>query len=230
MSGTLQVGGLTLGTHNSGTGKVDITNAGETTVTTLNTTSIASGTIGTNVTLPGYSGGSFTSGNEWEGQGDFTAKSAGCCINAYYTFRGTSTIRTSSSPTTDGVYIVVTPRSAASKFLLIHCGHGYYDSGSDTVVRLRVFRHINANPARGSATDITESFNNATGTGTSVTVMNAYQYNLSYNDMTFKLDWQGMDDPNTTTKVGYYLETLSNGGQYRYPQGKSYLTVLEFAG
>ena len=56
MSGTLQVGGITLGTHNSGTGKVDITNAGTvnataTTVTTLNTTSIASGAIGSNVTI-----------------------------------------------------------------------------------------------------------------------------------------------------------------------------------
>ena len=51
MSGTLQVGGITLGTHNSGTGKVDITNAGATTVTTLNTTSIASGTIGNNVAV-----------------------------------------------------------------------------------------------------------------------------------------------------------------------------------
>ena len=51
MSGTLQVGGVTLGTHNSGTGKVDITNAGATTVTTLNTTSIASGAIGSNVTI-----------------------------------------------------------------------------------------------------------------------------------------------------------------------------------
>ena len=51
MSGTLQVGGITLGTHNSGTGKVDITNAGTATVTTLNTTSIASGAIGANVTI-----------------------------------------------------------------------------------------------------------------------------------------------------------------------------------
>ena len=51
MSGTLQVGGITLGTHNSGTGKVDLTNAGATTVTTLNTTSIASGAIGSNVTI-----------------------------------------------------------------------------------------------------------------------------------------------------------------------------------
>ncbi len=51
MAGTLQVGGVTLGTHNSGTGKVDLTNAGTTTVTTLNTTSIASGAIGSNVTI-----------------------------------------------------------------------------------------------------------------------------------------------------------------------------------
>ena len=52
MSGTLQVGGVTLGTHNSGTGKVDLTNAGATTITTLNTTSIASGTLGSSVTFP----------------------------------------------------------------------------------------------------------------------------------------------------------------------------------
>ena len=51
MSGTLQVGGITLGTHNSGTGKVDITNAGTASVTTLNTTSIASGTINSAVTV-----------------------------------------------------------------------------------------------------------------------------------------------------------------------------------
>ncbi|HAE31510.1 MAG TPA: hypothetical protein DCF89_10365 [Flavobacteriales bacterium] len=57
MSGTLQVGGVTLGTHNSGTGKVDITNAGATTVTTLNTTSIASGTLGSSVVVPATVGG-----------------------------------------------------------------------------------------------------------------------------------------------------------------------------
>ena len=58
MSGTLQVGGITLGTHNSGTGKVDITNAGATTVTTLNTTSIASGTLGSSVVVPASVGSS----------------------------------------------------------------------------------------------------------------------------------------------------------------------------
>ena len=58
MSGTLQVGGLTLGTHNSGTGKVDITNAGATTVTTLNTTSISSGTLGSSVVVPASIGSS----------------------------------------------------------------------------------------------------------------------------------------------------------------------------
>ncbi len=58
MAGTLQVGGVTLGTHNSGTGKVDITNAGTTTVTTLNTTSIASGTLGSSVVVPASIGAS----------------------------------------------------------------------------------------------------------------------------------------------------------------------------
>ena len=58
MSGTLQVGGVTLGTHNSGTGKVDLTNAGVTTVTTLNTTSIASGTLGSSVVVPASVGSS----------------------------------------------------------------------------------------------------------------------------------------------------------------------------
>jgi hypothetical protein len=58
MSGTLQVGGVTLGTHNSGTGKVDLTNAGATTVTTLNTTSIASGTLGSSVVVPASIGAS----------------------------------------------------------------------------------------------------------------------------------------------------------------------------
>ena len=58
MSGTLQVGGITLGTHNSGTGKVDITNAGATTITTLNTTSIASGTLGSSVVVPASLGAS----------------------------------------------------------------------------------------------------------------------------------------------------------------------------
>ena len=59
MSGTLQVGGITLGTHNSGTGKVDLTNAGATTVTTLNTTSIASGTLSSSVVVPASVGGSW---------------------------------------------------------------------------------------------------------------------------------------------------------------------------
>ena len=49
MSGTLQVGGVTLGTHNSGTGKVDLTNAG-----TLSLGSAASNalTLGTSTTFP----------------------------------------------------------------------------------------------------------------------------------------------------------------------------------
>lgn len=47
MSGTLQVGGITLGTHNSGTGKVDLTNAG-----TANITSFNAGTIGSSVVFP----------------------------------------------------------------------------------------------------------------------------------------------------------------------------------
>ena len=49
MSGTLQVGGITLGTHNSGTGKVDLTNAG--TADIANAT-ITAGTVGSSVVLP----------------------------------------------------------------------------------------------------------------------------------------------------------------------------------
>ena len=58
MAGTLKVGGVTLGTHDSGTGKVNLTNAGATTVTTLNTTSIASGTLGSSVVVPASIGSS----------------------------------------------------------------------------------------------------------------------------------------------------------------------------
>ena len=47
MAGTLQVGGVTLGTHNSGTGKVDLTNAG-----TANITSFNAGTITSAVNFP----------------------------------------------------------------------------------------------------------------------------------------------------------------------------------
>jgi len=49
MSGTLQVGGITLGTHNSGTGKVDLTNAG--TANIANAT-ITAGTLGSSVVFP----------------------------------------------------------------------------------------------------------------------------------------------------------------------------------
>ena len=52
MAGTLQVGGVTLGTHNSGTGKVDITNAG-----TVATTTISSGTLSSSVVVPATVGG-----------------------------------------------------------------------------------------------------------------------------------------------------------------------------
>ena len=51
MSGTLQVGGITLGTHNSGTGKVDITNAGTVATTTISSGTF-NGTIGNNATFP----------------------------------------------------------------------------------------------------------------------------------------------------------------------------------
>ena len=70
----------------------------------------------------------------------------------------------------------------------------------------------------------------STGTAYSSSVMNGYLYQLSYNDFTFKLDWQGMDWPNTTTRTAWYIETTSNGLEYRYPQGMSYLTILELAG
>ena len=46
MSGTLQVGGITLGTHNSGTGKVDITNAGTANIADA---TITAGTLGASV-------------------------------------------------------------------------------------------------------------------------------------------------------------------------------------
>ena len=48
--------------------------------------------------------------------------------------------------------------------------------------------------------------------------------------MTFKLDWSGTDWPNTTTRTAYYLETTSNGQEYRYPQGLSHMTILELSG
>ena len=51
MSGTLQVGGITLGTHNSGTGKVDITNAGTVATTTISSGTF-DGTIGSSATFP----------------------------------------------------------------------------------------------------------------------------------------------------------------------------------
>ena len=54
MSGTLQVGGITLGTHNSGTGKVDITNAGTANIADA---TITAGTLGSSVVLPS---GSYT--------------------------------------------------------------------------------------------------------------------------------------------------------------------------
>ena len=51
MSGTLQVGGITLGTHNSGTGKVDITNAGTVATTTISSGTF-DGTIGSSAVFP----------------------------------------------------------------------------------------------------------------------------------------------------------------------------------
>ena len=214
------------------TGSGALTVAGNTTLSgTNNLGSNPTVTLGSNATLPGYTGGNFRAVYEYENQSNYASgQSAGSCINAYHTFRGTSSIRQSQTPTTDGVYIVVTPKSASSKFLLMHCGYGYYDSGSDGTVYLKVFRHINASPSRSSATDISENFSSATGTAYHASVMNGYLYNLTYNDFTFKLDWNGIDAPNTTTKIGYYFETTSDGVQYRYPQGRSYLTILELAG
>jgi len=51
MAGTLQVGGVTLGTHNSGTGKVDLTNAGTLDNVTLSGT-LTGGTISGTTTFP----------------------------------------------------------------------------------------------------------------------------------------------------------------------------------
>ena len=183
--------------------------------------------------FPGYTGGTFAASDGYESQSNAPSAEqsrAGHVINCYQTTRGTSSVRNSNTPTSDGVYIEVNPVSKSSRFLITHTGYGYYGSGSDGTVYLKVFRHIADNPARGSATDITENVSTSTGTAYSSSVMNGYLYQLSYNDFTFKLDWQGMDWPNTTTRTAWYIETTSNGLEYRYPQGMSFLTLLELAG
>ena len=178
--------------------------------------------------FPGYTGGTFTTGDGYDtGAG---AQSAGHVINSYYTLRADSAIRDTNTATTDGVYIEVNPVSKSSKFLISHTGYGYYGSGTDGAVYLKLFRHIADNPSRGSATDISENVSTGTGTGYSISMINAYQYQLSYNDMTFKLDWSGIDHPNTITRTAYYLETTSNNQSYRYPQGIAHMIILELAG
>jgi len=182
--------------------------------------------------FPGYTGGTFTGGDGYESLSNYPygPNRAGHVINSYCTMRSNSDIRNSNTPTTNGVYIEVNPTSKSSRFLLMHTGYGYLDSGTDGTVYLKIFRHIADNPSRGSATDITENFNNQTGTSYSLAVITQYQYQLGYNDFGFKLDWNGIDHPNTTTRTSYHIETTSHGQQYRYPQGQSHLTILELAG
>ena len=237
MTGIVIPDGGTIGSA-SDTDAISIASDGQLTISqnnptvTLGSNTTLSSTVSlTNATFPGYTGGNFTAGNEYHNITNYSGtETAGHVINAYHTFRGDSDIRNSTTATIDGVFMIVTPKSASSRFLLMHCGYGYYDSGADGTVYLKLFRHISSSPARASATDISENFSSSTGTNYYNSLMNGYIYNVTYNDMTFKLDWQGIDHPNTTDKVGYYIETVSSGVQYRYPQGQSYLTILELAG
>jgi hypothetical protein len=114
MSGTLQVGGITLGTHNSGTGKVDITNAG-----TLD-----------NVTLSGTLTGGTISGT--------TTFPTGHVLQVKNTLMGDRLNFTPSSQTwTDiaGLSVQITPSSSSNKIMVFATVQG--NAGQSTACFLR---------------------------------------------------------------------------------------------
>ena len=117
MAGTLQVGGVTLGTHNSGTGKVDLTNAG-----TANITSFNAGTITSAVNFP-----------------------AGHVLQVKNTLMGDRLNFTPSSQTwTDiaGLSVQITPSSSSNKIMVFATVQG--NSGQSVACFLRTMRDSTA--------------------------------------------------------------------------------------
>jgi hypothetical protein len=150
---------------------------------------------------------------------------AGHIIKTYESHDTTSTIRSSTSYTTDGNNLVVTPAAAASQFILIHDGQGYYESGNDGALHLQLFRHVSANsttaPARGSASE-------HTGMSGSARMDFAYWFGGGgYVDIGFTFGFCGIDDPDTTSQIGYYIESNCGGLTARYPQSHSHFVILE---
>ena len=92
-------------------------------------------------------------------------------------------------------------------------------------VYLAMFRHISANsttaPARGSASQL------SLGDGGNTLDLAYWAGFGSYVDIGFQFGFVGIDDPDTTAQIGYYIESVVNGGTYRFPQGASHLTILE---
>jgi hypothetical protein len=187
----------------------------------------ASGVMSSDVT--GGSGidalGTVTSGT-FEGTLDTsTTFPAERVIKVYHSHDTTSDIRSSTSYSTNGNNIVLTPTSVNSRFSFIFDGNGYYESGFDMGVYLAMFRHISANsttaPARGSASQL------SLGDGGNTLDLAYWAGFGSYVDIGFQFGFVGIDDPDTTAQIGYYIESVVNGGTYRFPQGASHLTILE---
>ena len=130
MSGTLQVGGITLGTHNSGTGKVDITNAG----------TVNSGTITNAVTFPAGHVIQILAKQD-SGQGQYTSDQIPL------------------GGSTNGLFIEnITPQQANSKFLIqvqIQSGWGAGGDGQNSFGTMATDWGLRIRRTKGStATDI----------------------------------------------------------------------------
>ena len=165
---------------------------------------------------------------------------AGSIINVYWSYSLDSSVRASTDYTTDGNSIYLTPKSNRSTFLIHHKGDGYWDSGNDFSVVLTLFRHITdsptATPSRSEAEDIGHLVTNRNvthGNTSGQPVLDSAYYAIGgLGDMGFSAGFQVYDKPDTTNKVGYFVESRSTSGSggYRYPHYQTYISILELEG
>ena len=172
--------------------------------------------------------GTVTSGTFQGTLNTSTTFPSGHPVDHYGTNLFSSTIRSSGSYSSDdGQKLTVIPNSADSRFLLLHDGQGYYDSGNDISVTIAVFRHISADstsaPSRGSATNESDQIGHSAG------LCDAYWNGMGFTDIGFTMGFCGIDDPDTTSQIGYWIESKTSTGTYRYPHAKAHFTIIEFA-
>ena len=193
MSGTLQVGGVTLGTHNSGTGKVDLTNAG-----TLSLGSAASNalTLGTSTTFP--------AGHVVQVQtfGEYPAT-----VGNSDTSNGTLTSSTSAS--------LITLASASNK-VIVNVEFCCYTASGTMGGKVWIMEYDTSGSASGTAPVVTGASTTieARASNLSPASANYYITGPSHNYWTSYRQAIDSSPASTTPRYGLVIQTVTNSNAF----------------